>query len=111
MPIVYGYLAVAIVCEVIATSALKASDGFTRPMASVITVLGYGLAFYCLSVCLRTMPVGLAYAIWSGVGVVLITLVGVLWFKQALDLPAIIGMALIVTGVLVINLFSAAAPH
>lgn len=111
MPVVYGYLLVAIVSEVIATSALKASDGFTRPVASVVTVVGYGVAFYFLSLCLRHIPVGLAYAIWSGLGIVLISLVGVLWFKQALDWPAMVGMALIVAGVLVINLFSASVPH
>ena len=111
MPAAYGYLLVAIVCEVIGTSLLKASDGFTRLLPSVVTVLSYGVAFYCLSICLRTMPIGLAYAVWCGLGIVLVALVGVLWFKQPLDWPAILGIVLIFAGVLVINLFSASAPH
>lgn len=111
MPAVYGYLLVAIVSEVIATSALKMSEGFTRPWPSAVTVLGYGVAFYFLSLCLRTIPVGLAYAIWSGLGIVLISLVGIIAFKQTLDMAALIGMGLIIAGVLVINLFSTAAPH
>lgn len=111
MPAVYGYLLVAIVSEVIATSALKMSDGFTRLWPSAVTVLGYGVAFYFLSLCLRTIPVGLAYAIWSGLGIVLISLVGIIAFKQTLDMAALIGMGLIIAGVLVINLFSTAAPH
>jgi small multidrug resistance pump len=105
------YLAVAIVMEVVATSALKASDGFTRLLPSALVVVGYAAAFYLLSLTLRTMPVGVVYAVWSGVGVVLITLVGWLVFKQALDLPAFIGIALIATGVIVLNFFSKAVPH
>lgn len=104
--VAYGYLAVAIVAEVVATSALKASDNFTRLLPSVVTVLGYGLAFYCLSHTLKSIPTGVAYAIWSGVGIVLISLVGWLWFRQSLDAPALIGLGLIIAGVLVINLFS-----
>lgn len=105
------YLAVAIVSEVIATSALKAAEGFTRPLPSLIVVVGYGVAFYCLSVVLRTLPVGIAYAIWSGVGVALIALVGWLLYGQALDLPAVVGMALIVAGVIVLNVFSKTVAH
>jgi small multidrug resistance pump len=105
------YLAVAIVMEVVATSALKASDGFTRLLPSALVVVGYAAAFYLLSLTLRTMPVGAVYAVWSGVGVVLITLVGWLVFKQALDLPAFIGIALIASGVIVLNFFSKAVPH
>jgi small multidrug resistance pump len=105
------YLAVAIVLEVVATSALKASDGFTRLLPSVLVVVGYSAAFYLLSVTLRTMPVGVVYAVWSGVGVVLITLVGWLWFKQALDVPAFIGIGLIAAGVIVLNFFSKSVPH
>jgi small multidrug resistance pump len=105
------YLAVAIVLEVIATSALKASDGFTKLLPSLIVVVGYGAAFYTLSITLRTMPVGVVYAVWSGVGVVLITLVGWLFFNQELDLPAFIGIALIAAGVTVLNSFSKAVPH
>ncbi|HEX2890604.1 DMT family transporter [Vineibacter terrae] len=107
----YVYLGIAIVSEVIATSALKASEEFSRLVPSIIVVVGYGVAFYCLSLTLRTIPVGIAYAIWSGVGIVLIALVGLFWFRQALDLPAIIGMALIIAGVVVVNLFSKAVPH
>ncbi|MBI2276944.1 MAG: multidrug efflux SMR transporter [Dechloromonas sp.] len=105
------YLAVAIVSEVIATSALKAAEGFTRPLPSLIVVVGYGVAFYCLSVVLRTLPVGITYAIWSGVGVALIALAGWLLYGQALDLPAVIGMALIVAGVVVLNVFSKTLAH
>jgi len=105
------YLAVAIVLEVIATSALKASDGFTKLLPSMLVVLGYAAAFYTLSLTLRTMPVGVVYAVWSGVGVVLITLVGWLFFNQELDLPAFIGIGLISSGVIVLNFFSRAVPH
>jgi small multidrug resistance pump len=105
------YLAVAIILEVVATSALKASDGFTKLWPSLVVVLGYGAAFYTLSICLRSMPVGVVYAVWSGVGVVLITLVGWLFFNQELDLPAFIGIALIAAGVIVLNFFSKVVPH
>ena len=105
------YLAVAIVLEVIATSALKASEGFTRLGPSLIVVVGYAAAFFMLSLTLRTMPVGVVYAVWSGVGVVLITLVGWLWFKQELDIPAFIGIALISSGVVVLNFFSKSVVH
>jgi small multidrug resistance pump len=104
-------LCIAIVLEVVATSALKASDGFTRLWPSVLVVTGYGAAFYALSITLRTMPVGVVYAVWSGVGVVLITLMGWLLFAQKLDLPAFIGIALIASGVIVLNFFSSAVPH
>jgi len=107
----YIYLAVAILAEVIATSALKASEGFTRWWPTVITVLGYAIAFYCLSLTLRVLPTGVAYAIWSGVGIVLISVVGWMVFKQSLDWPAIIGMGLIVAGVVVINVFSSSVRH
>jgi small multidrug resistance pump len=103
----YLYLAIAIVAEVIGTSALKASEGFTRPWPSVVVVAGYGVAFYFLSLALRTIPVGVTYAIWSGVGVALITLIGWLLFKQKLDAPALLGIGLIVAGVVVIQVFSA----
>ncbi|MBO9379316.1 QacE family quaternary ammonium compound efflux SMR transporter [Sphingomonas histidinilytica] len=102
----YLYLAIAIVAEVIGTTALKLSDGFTRPLASIATMLGYGVAFFCLSLTLRTMPTGVAYAIWSGVGLVLITGVAWLFQGQKLDMAALVGMALIVAGVAVLNLFS-----
>ncbi|MBN9308306.1 MAG: QacE family quaternary ammonium compound efflux SMR transporter [Devosia sp.] len=109
--IAYLYLSVAIVAEVIATTALRAADGFTQLWPSAISIAGYVVAFYFLSLTLRTMPVGVAYAIWSGVGIVLISLAGWLVYKQLLDLPAIVGMALIMAGVLVINLFSKTALH
>ncbi|PVE24431.1 QacE family quaternary ammonium compound efflux SMR transporter [Microvirga sp. KLBC 81] len=107
----YVYLGVAIVAEVIATSALKVSDGFTRLGPSLVVLFGYGIAFFCLSLTLRTIPTGIAYAIWSGVGIVLISAVGWIWFKQVLDLPAIIGLALIIAGVVVVNVFSETVSH
>ena len=107
----YIFLAVAIVSEVIATSFLKASNGFTRLVPSVVTVLGYGTSFYFLSLTLATVPTGIAYAIWSGVGIILISLIGWIVFKQTLDTPAILGITLIAAGVLVINVFSSSAAH
>jgi len=107
----YLYLAVAIVAEVIATSALKSADGFTRLGPSLLVAAGYGIAFYCLSQVMKTVPVGVAYAIWSGAGIVLIALVGWLVLKQRLDLPAVLGMGLIVAGVAVIQLFSRVSGH
>lgn len=107
----YFYLAIAIIAEVIATSALKASDGFSRLVPSFITVIGYGIAFWCLSLTLKVIPTGIVYAIWSGVGIVLISAVGWFWFKQSLDTPALIGLGLIIAGVLVINLFSKSVGH
>jgi small multidrug resistance pump len=104
-------LSLAIVAEVIATSALKASNEFTRLWPSVIVVLGYGLAFYCLSITLRTLPIGVVYAIWSGAGIALIALIGWLVFGQSLDGPAIAGMGLIVAGVVVLNVFSKSVAH
>lgn len=105
------FLAVAIVAEVIATSALKASEGFTRPLPSLLVVAGYGVAFWCLSLTLRSIPMGVVYAVWSGAGIVLISLAGWLLYRQALDAPALIGIGLILAGVLVINLFSRSAVH
>lgn len=105
------YLAIAIVAEVIATSCLKPSEGFTRLWPSVAVVAGYGLAFFFLSLTLRTLPVGVAYAVWSGVGIVLVATVGWLAFGQKLDAPAVIGMAMIICGVAILNLFSATTTH
>jgi small multidrug resistance pump len=102
----YLYLLFAIISEVIATSALKSSESFSRLWPSVLVVLGYGSAFYFLSLTLKMLPMGISYAIWSGVGIVLISIAGLVFYKQKLDMPAIIGMALIIAGVLVINLFS-----
>jgi len=104
-------LAIAILSETVATTALKASAGFTRPLPAVVVVLGYGLAFYCLSLTLRTIPLGVAYAVWSGVGIVLITAAGRLLYGQKLDGAALAGIGLIVAGVLVMNLFSKTAGH
>ena len=100
------FLGIAIVAEVTATSALKASAGFSRLWPPAVVVLGYGVAFYFLSLTLRTVPVGVAYAIWSGLGVVLVALLSWWLFGQKLDLAALLGMGLIVAGVLVMNLFS-----
>lgn len=107
----YLALTAAITLEVIATSFLKASDGFTRPWPTLATVVGYAASFYCLSFALKTLPTGIAYAIWSGAGIVLISLVSWVLFKQRLDAAAMGGMALIVAGVVVINLFSKSVPH
>ena len=105
----YIWLGGAILAEVIATTMLKASAGFTKLTPSLITVAGYAFAFWCLSHSMKTVPVGVGYAIWSGIGIVLITAIAWIWFKQALDLPAMLGMGLILAGVAVINLFSKAA--
>ena len=105
------YLAIAIVAEVIGTTALKAADGFSAPGPSAVVVAAYGVSFYFLSLALRTIPIGLAYAIWSGIGIVLISLAGWLVYRQSLDAAAIAGMGLIIAGVLVINLFSKSMPH
>jgi small multidrug resistance pump len=102
-------LAIAIVAEVVGTSALKASAGFSRLVPSVVVVLGYAVAFYCLSLVLRTIPVGVAYAIWSGLGIVLITVVAWVVYDQAIDLAAALGMGLIIAGVVVLNVFSGSA--
>lgn len=107
----WAYLLVAIVAEVIATSSLKAAQGFTRPWPSLVVVAGYAAAFYFLSLTLRTIPVGVAYAVWSGIGVALITLVAWLWHGQAIDGPGLAGIGLIVAGVAVLNLFSKSAGH
>ena len=105
------FLCVAIIAEVIATSALKSSEGFSKPIASVIVVLGFIIALYCLSLTLKTIPVGIAYAIWSGVGIVLVTIIAWIVFDQKLDVWGIIGIALIMSGVLVLNLLSKTSSH
>ena len=107
----YLYLAGAILAEVIATTFLKASNGFTVRGASMATIVGYSMAFYLLALTLKTMPTGIAYAIWSGVGIVLITAIAWLVQGQKLDLPALAGMGLIIAGVIIMNLFSKAIPH
>ena len=105
------YLFAAIVAEVAGTSALKASEGFTKLGPSAIVITGYGISFYLLSLTLETIPVGLAYAIWSGVGIVLITMIGWILFGQSLNIPAMIGIGLIMAGVVVIYLMSDAQVH
>lgn len=105
------FLIFAIIAEVVGTSFLKSSEGFTRLAPSVAVVLSYTLAFYLLSLTLKTMPVGIAYAVWAGMGVALITLVGWVVFGQTLDLAAIIGIGLIVSGVMVLNIFSSNVVH
>ncbi len=104
-------LAVAIVSEVIATSALKLAQGFTRLRPSVVVVCCYALALYLLSLTLETIPVGVVYAIWSGSGVALITLVGRYYFGQVLDRPALVGICMILAGVVVLQFSSASVPR
>lgn len=99
-------LGVAIVAETIATTAMKSSDSFTKLTPSIIVIIGYCVAFYFLSLTLRSIPVGIAYAVWSGVGIVLITIAGWLFFGQKLDFPALIGIGLIISGVIIMNVFS-----
>ncbi|MFM7108983.1 MAG: DMT family transporter [Planctomycetaceae bacterium] len=105
------HLAIAIVAEVVATSFLRASANFTKPLPSLVVVGGYGCAFYFLSLTLDKIPAGVAYAVWSGIGITLISAIGWAFLGQALDAAAVAGMALIVAGVVVINLFSRAAAH
>lgn len=107
----YLFLLAAILAEIIATTALARSASFTRAVPSLITVVGYAVAFWCLSFPLRVMPTGVVYAIWSGLGIVLITAIAWVWYGQKLDLPAVLGLALILAGVLVVNLFSRTAVH
>ncbi|NHO33599.1 DMT family transporter [Acetobacter fallax] len=106
----YLYLLIAICAEVVATSCLKSAEGFTRLLPSLVTVAGYGTAFCFLSLALQTIPTGAAYAIWSGIGVVLVTAIAWIFQGQKLDGPALVGMALIVSGVVVIHVFSKSAP-
>jgi small multidrug resistance pump len=107
----YALLAIAIVAEVIATSAMRASEGFSRLLPATVVVIGYGIAFYCLSLTLKSIPVGIVYAVWSGAGIVLITLVALVLYRQVPDVPAIIGLGLIVAGVAVLNVFSKMQAH
>ena len=104
-------LGLAILAEVVATSALKASEQFTKLIPSLMVIVGYGVAFYLLTIVLRTIPVGIAYAVWAGLGLVLVAIAGAIVYRQIPDLPAIIGMVLIVCGVLTINLFSKVSGH
>ena len=105
----YIFLAIAITCGIVANSFAKISDGFTKLIPSIVTFIGYSVSFYFLSMVLKYIPIGISYAIWSGLGIVLISIVGLLVFKQELDLPGIFGMVLIISGVIVIHLFSGSA--
>ena len=105
------YLAIAIISEVIATSALKSSNGFSNLLPSILVVVGYSIAFYMLSLVLKTMDIGMAYAIWAGLGIVLVAIVGAVMYKQIPDLPAILGMVLIIAGVFIINVYSKTVSH
>ncbi|MBN8290437.1 QacE family quaternary ammonium compound efflux SMR transporter [Rhodobacter sp. NTK016B] len=105
------YLLTAIFFETVGTTALKASAGFTRLGPSLLVVVAYGASFWLLAMVLKVMPVGIAYAVWSGAGIVLISAIGFVIFGQRLDLPAILGIVLIMAGILIINLFSNATPH
>ena len=107
----YLILGLAIVAEVIATSSLKSSEGFTRLWPSVVTLLGYTIAIFLLSLTLKTLPTGIAYAIWSGVGIVLVSAIGWFGYGQKLDTPAVIGLGLIIAGVIVVNVFSKSVAH
>ena len=105
----YAWLAIAIVAEVIGTSTLKASEGFTRLLPSLVTAVGYGVAFYCLSHSMKTVPVVVGYAIWSGVGIVLITAIAWVLYRQEIDTAGLVGIGLILAGVVVIQVFSKTA--
>jgi small multidrug resistance pump len=109
MTLNYVYLLIAVAFEVTATMALKATDGFTWP--SLISIVGYALTFYFLSLMLRTLPVGIVYALWCGLGIFFLVAVAWIFYQQALDLPAVLGLGLIVAGVAIINLFSKSIPH
>ncbi len=111
MPIHYLYLIVAVIAETIGTTALQASQQFTRFWPSVTVIVAYAIAFYLLSLTLRTMPVGIMYAMWSGLGIVLIAIIGYVVFGQTLDLAAIIGLGLIIAGILTIHLLSNSSTH
>lgn len=107
----YLYLAIAIAAEVIATTSMKAIDGFSKPLPLLLVVGGYGIAFWMLTLVVRTIPVGVAYAIWAGLGIVLVSVAAMFIYQQKLDLPAVLGMGLIVSGVVVIQLFSGSTGH
>ncbi|NRB54467.1 MAG: multidrug efflux SMR transporter [Salinicola sp.] len=107
----YLLLALAIVAEVVATSSLKASAGFTRWLPSLVVIVGYGFSFYALSLVLKSLPVGITYAIWAGLGIVLVTLIGIVFYGEKPDLPAYLGMGLIIAGVVVIQAFSRLSSH
>ncbi|BBP85803.1 MULTISPECIES: DMT family transporter [unclassified Pseudomonas] len=107
----YLYLAIAITAEVIATTSMKALDGFSKPLPLLLVVVGYGISFWMLSLVVKSIPVGIAYAIWAGLGIVLVSIAAVFLYQQKLDIPAMLGMGLIVSGVMVIQLFSSSTGH
>ena len=107
----YAYLAIAIIAEVLATTSLKASAEFTKLIPSLIVIVGYAVAFYFMTLVLRFIPVGITYAVWSGLGIVLVAIVGAIAYKEFPDMPAVIGMAFIVAGVVIINVFSQTVSH
>ncbi len=111
MLMTYFYLAIAIVTEVIGTSALKATEEFTKFWPSLVVVVSYAFSFYFMALVVKHLPIGITYAIWSGLGIVLVAVIGALWYKQMPDIAAIIGMALIVIGVVVIFIFSKTVGH
>ncbi|NOD63368.1 MULTISPECIES: multidrug efflux SMR transporter [unclassified Ruegeria] len=111
MPQAYLFLLLAVMAETIGTTALQASQQFTRFWPSVLVILGYGVAFYFLALTLKTMPVGIVYAIWSGLGIFLIAIIGFMVFGQKLDWPAVLGLSMILAGILIIHLFSKTAGH
>lgn len=111
MPVHYIYLIIAVAAETVGTTALQASQQFSKLMPSLIVLFAYGFSFYMLGLTLKFMPVGIVYAIWSGLGIVFIAAIGYLVFRQSLDLPAVLGMGLILTGILVIHLFSKSSGH
>ena len=107
----YLYLAIAITAEVIAITSMKALDGFNKPLPLLLVVVGYAISFWMLSLVVKTIPVGVAYAVWAGLGIVLVSIAAVFLYQQRLDLPAMLGMGLIVAGVVVIQLFSQSVGH
>ncbi len=108
---IYALLVIAVATEVVGTTALAQSNGFTKPVPVAVTLVAYGLSFYFLSLCLRVLPAGVVYAIWSGLGIMFITIIGWVWLRQALDGPAIVGIGLILAGVVVLNVFSTSVTH
>ncbi|WP_165666005.1 DMT family transporter [Metapseudomonas otitidis] len=107
----YIYLAIAIAAEVVATTSMKAVDGFNKPLPLVLVIGGYAIAFWMLTMVVKTIPVGIAYAIWAGLGIVLVSIAALVIYQQKLDLPAVVGMGMIVSGVVVIQLFSSSTGH
>ena len=111
MPTAYIYLVIAILAETIGTTALQASQQFTRLAPTVLCLVTYGASFWFMALALKTMPVGIVYAIWSGAGIVILALIDLFWFKISIDIAGFLGLALILAGVVVINLFSHSVGH